>query len=323
MSHSAYTSQFVDVPGGRIHVVEHGEGPLVVLVHGFPESWYSWRHQIPALAAAGYRVAAIDVRGHGRSFRPEAREEYGILHLVSDVVGVIGALGGTEPAVVVGHDWGSATAAHTALFRPDLVRAVGLMSVPYAPRDEHIPSVAFASLAPEGTEFYMSYFRRPGPAEAEIEEDTRAWLRGFYSALSAGTGDMGVFLVPEGRRMRDAFPAATPGWLTDEVLDRCLAEMGDGAVTPALNRYRCMDSDWSLTGAWAGLPVRRPALYIGGDQDAPTRWMEAAIRAFPRTLPGARTHILEECGHWMPQEKPDEVNELLIDWLNSLPEHTG
>ncbi|MER7047189.1 alpha/beta fold hydrolase [Streptomyces jumonjinensis] len=320
MSTIEYASRSVDVPGGRIHVVEHGQGPLVVLVHGFPESWYSWRHQIPALAAAGYRVAAIDVRGYGRSVKPASLDEYGMLHLVSDVVGVITALGGGTPAVVIGHDWGATIAAQTALLRPDLVRAVGLLSVPYTPRNEHVPTEVFTALAPKGAEFYISYFQEPGRAEAEIEPDVREWLRGFYAALSAETGDMGVFMIPEGAEMRDAFPAATPAWLTDEILDRFTAELTAGAVTGGLNRYRCMDRDWALTGAWAGARILQPALYIGGDKDGPGVWLKQAIENFPSTMPRAQTHLLKDCGHWMQQEQPEQVNALLTQWLGALPQ---
>ncbi|MEO3974349.1 alpha/beta hydrolase [Streptomyces sp. CAU 1734] len=318
MSTTAYESRLVDVPGGRIHAVVHGEGPLVVLIHGFPETSYSWRHQIPALAAAGYRVAAIDVRGYGRSSKPDSPDEYTVLHLVSDVVGVVSALGDGEPAVVIGHDWGSVVAAHTALLRPGAVRAVGLLSVPYTPRNGLVPTEVFASLAPEGTEFYITYFQRAGRAEAEIEPDVRDWLRGFYAANSAETIDPGALIIPAGARMRDGFPAANPAWLTDEVLDRCAAEIGP-SLTGGLNRYRNMDTDWRLTGAWTGAVIDHPAIYIGGDKDGPGIWLRQSIEAFPHTLPRAETHLLADCGHWMQQEHPDEVNALLVRWLKALP----
>ena len=167
----------VEAPAGRLHLVEQGTGPLVLLVHGFPESWYSWRHQLPALAAAGYRAVAVDVRGYGRSSKPDGVAAYRMLELVEDNVAVVHALG-EETAVIVGHDWGSTIAANSALVRPDVFRAVGLLSVPYAPRGGPRPSEVFAQMGGE-EEFYVSYFQEPGRAEAEIEPDVRGWLAGL------------------------------------------------------------------------------------------------------------------------------------------------
>ncbi len=203
------THRTVDVPGGRIHCVEQGTGPLVLLVHGFPESWYSWRHQLPALAAAGHRAVAIDVRGYGRSSAPAATDAYRMLAHVADSTAVVHALG-EETATVVGHDWGSPIAANSALLRPDVFTAVGLLSVPYAPRGGPRPTDGFAGIG-GGEEFYVSYFQAPGRAEAEIEPDVRGWLAGFYAGLSGDThapaDHPGLFFVPPGARMADRFPA--------------------------------------------------------------------------------------------------------------------
>src|SRR4051794_20564093 len=179
------THRLVSSPAGRIHLVEQGSGPLVLLVHGFPESWYSWRHQLPALAAAGYRAVAIDVRGYGRSSKPAEISAYRMLAHVADNTGVVRALD-APVAAIIGHDWGSPIAAATALLRPDLFPAVGLLSVPYTPRGDRRPTDAYASIGDTG-EFYVSYFQRPGRAEAEIEPDVRAWLRGIYTTLSGET----------------------------------------------------------------------------------------------------------------------------------------
>lgn len=182
---SEITHRTVSSPGGRIHLVEQGTGPLVLLIHGFPESWYSWRHQLPVLAAAGYRAVAIDVRGYGRSSKPAATHAYRMLDLVEDNAAVVRALG-EESAVVVGHDWGATIAAHSALLRPEVFRAVGLLSVPYTPRGGPRPTSIFAQMGGD-EEFYVSYLQEPGRAEAEIEPDVRGWLAGFYAALSADT----------------------------------------------------------------------------------------------------------------------------------------
>jgi pimeloyl-ACP methyl ester carboxylesterase len=318
--------RLVEVPGGRIHLVEQGSGPLVLMVHGFPESWYSWRRQIPLIASAGFRAVAIDVRGYGRSSKPREVEAYRMLAHVADNVGVVHALG-EETAVVVGHDWGSTIAADTALLKPNVFTAVGLLSVPYAPRNDYRPTDAFAKIG-GGEEFYVSYFQEPGRAEAEIEPNVRAWLAGFYAGLSADTmppADGGSFyLVPEGGKLSDRFVSDTlPSWLTEADLDLYAGEFERTGLTGALNRYRNVDRDWEDLAAWDGAPITQPSLFIGGELDASTTWMADAIRAYPTTLPGLlSSHILKGCGHWAQQERADEVNRLLVDWLQSLPAHT-
>ncbi|MFI8992497.1 alpha/beta fold hydrolase [Streptomyces sp. NPDC053542] len=317
----AQQHRLIRTPGGRIHLVEQGTGPLVLFLHGFPESWYSWRHQLPALAAAGFRAAALDVRGYGRSSAPAAVDAYRMLDHVEDTAAVIEALGAGS-AVVVGHDWGSSIAAHTALLRPDLVTAVGLLSVPYAPRGGPRPTEAFAALGGD-EEFYVGYFQEPGRAEAEIEPDVRGWLAGFYAGLSADTmprdGEGSLFFVPKGGRLRDRFPAGSlPSWLTEAELDVYAGEFERTGMTGALNRYRNVDRDWADLAPWDGAPVTQPALFLGGTLDASTTWMREAIEAFPTTLPGlVSCHLLEGCGHWIQQERAEEVNRLLIDWLGS------
>ncbi|MEV0317086.1 alpha/beta fold hydrolase [Streptomyces sp. NPDC050658] len=329
MTHPTPQHRLVDVPGGRIHLVEQGEGPLVLLVHGFPESWYSWRHQLPVLAEAGFRAVAVDVRGYGRSSKPREAAAYGMLAHVADNVGVVRALG-EETATVVGHDWGSTIAANSALLRPDVFTAVGLLSVPYAPRGGFRPSDAFArvgSAGESGEEFYVSYFQEPGRAEAEIEADVRGWLAGFFGALSGdamqgpapGTSP---YFVRRGGRMADGFPAAEsplPAWLTETDLDVYATEFERTGLTGALNRYRNMDRDWEDLAAWDGAPIRCPSLFIGGEHDASTTWLADAIKAYPETLPGlVASHILEGCGHWVQQERADEVNGLLAGWLRQV-----
>ncbi|MFH8892783.1 alpha/beta fold hydrolase [Streptomyces sp. NPDC054904] len=319
------THRLVPSPAGRIHVVERGAGPLVLLVHGFPESWYSWRHQMPVLAAAGYRVAAIDVRGYGRSSKPGDREAYRMLELVEDNVAVVHALG-ERSAVIIGHDWGSAIAANSALTRPDVFRAVGMLSVPYAPRGGPRPSEVFASMGGD-EEFYISYFQEPGRAEAEIEPDVRGWLAGFYAAMSAGTQPAPDAPSPhfvsrgQGERLRDRFPSdRLPAWLGEDDLDVYSGEFERTGMSGGLNRYRNMDRDWKDLADFDGAPITQPSLFIGGDLDASTTWLTDAIRAFPTTLPGLlSSRILDDCGHWIQQEHPTEVNRLLTDWLASLP----
>ncbi|MFG2513111.1 alpha/beta fold hydrolase [Streptomyces sp. NPDC048584] len=316
------THRLVPSAAGRVHLVEQGTGPLVLLVHGFPESWYSWRHQLPVLAAAGYRAVAIDVRGYGRSSRPAATEAYRMLDLVEDNVAVVRALG-EESAVVVGHDWGANIAADSALVRPDVFRAVGLLSVPYTPRGGPRPTDIFAGMGGD-EEFYVSYFQEPGRAEAEIEPDVRGWLAGFYAALSAGTmpapGAPDPHFVGKGGTLRDRFPkGGLPGWLSERDLDVYAGEFERTGLTGALNRYRTMDRDWEDLAGFDGAPISLPSLFVGGGLDASTTWLADAIEAYPVTLPGlVSSHLLDGCGHWIQQERPDDVNRILVDWLAAL-----
>ncbi|MET9361781.1 alpha/beta hydrolase [Streptomyces sp. NPDC006632] len=313
----------VEAPAGRLHLVEQGSGPLVLLVHGFPESWYSWRHQLPALAAAGYRAAALDVRGYGRSSKPAAPDAYRMLDLVEDNIAVVHALA-EESAVVVGHDWGANIAAASALLRPEVFRAVGLLSVPYAPPGGPRPTDAFGRIGGPEEEFYVSYFQEPGRAEAEIEPDVRGWLAGFYAALSAATmsapGEPDPHFVTRGGRLRDRFPTGPlPAWLSEEDLDVYAGEFERTGITGALNRYRAMDRDWEDLAPHRGAPIEQPSLFIGGALDASTTWMADAIGAYPVTLPGlSASHLLDGCGHWIQQERPVEVNRILVDWLATL-----
>jgi pimeloyl-ACP methyl ester carboxylesterase len=311
----------------RIHCTEQGEGPLVLLVHGFPESWYSWRHQLPALAEAGYRAVAIDVRGYGRSSCPAAIEDYRMLAIVGDMVALVGALSASD-AVVVGHDWGAPIAWNSALLRPDLFRGVAGLSVPYAPRSSVRPTERFRQFGGD-EEFYIEYFQQPGRAEAEIEQDVRAWLAGFYYSASGdaprtlvpGGGSMAT--IPHGAQMRDRFsyPAvgAEPAWMTDDDLDFYVGEYERTGFTGGLNRYRNVDRDWEDLAFVDGRPIEVPALFIGGAKDGPTLWGGRAIERFPESLPRLwKCIVLDGCGHWTQQERAAEVNELLIGFLHSL-----
>ncbi|TDZ79975.1 Soluble epoxide hydrolase [Mycobacteroides salmoniphilum] len=317
------THRLIPGPAGRIHVVEQGAGPLVVLVHGFPESWYSWRHQLPALAAAGYRVAALDVRGYGRSSRPSAVSNYRMLELVDDVAAVVDGLG-EESAVVVGHDWGVGIATTAALVHPATVRAVAHLSIPFTPLPGPPPAAMFEQMSFGGQEHYMSYFQTPGLAETEIEPDVREWLQGFYAALGADTQPgpdeaSPMFVTKDGGTMLERFPSVRPAWLLPADLDVYAAEFERTGLTGALNRYRAMEHDWTDLGAYADKPVTQPSIFIGGKQDSVTMMLLDATKAFPVTMPGNQgVHLIDDCGHWVQQEKPDEVNTILIDWLRRL-----
>ncbi|MER5978411.1 alpha/beta hydrolase [Streptomyces sp. NPDC001857] len=312
--------RMVDVNGVRLHVAEEGEGPLVVLLHGFPESWHSWRHQLGPLADAGFRVVAPDQRGYGRSDAPADVESYTVLHLVGDVVGLIRALG-EETAYVVGHDWGAPVAWHTALLRPDMVRGVAGLSVPPPSRGAEPPLVSMEKRF-DGR-FYWNYFARPGVADAEFAADTRTTLRKFlYSASGDVPGEIKQPLVDPGRGWLSAMPdpQVLPPWLTEDDLD-ALTESFSRGFTGALNWYRNLDRNWELTAPWDGAAVTPPALYVYGDRDP--------VPAFPgtpefiATLAGRMPNlhrppvVLAGCGHWTQQERPDEVNAALVDFLRA------
>ena len=318
------THHTYQVEGGiRLHTVEEGEGPVVLLVHGFPESWYSYRFQLPALAAAGYRAVAMDVRGYGRSSKPLAIEAYRMMCHVADNVALVEALGETS-AVVVGHDWGAPIAWNSALLRPDMFRAVAGLSVPYSPPSDTRPMDAFRAMGGD-EEFYIEYFQKPGRAEAELETDVRNWLLGMYYTAS-GEGVVALegktaATIPAGGRMSDRFryPDRMPAWLSDEDLDVYVGEFERTGFTGGLNRYRNIDRDFEELSVYRHHPIDVPALFIGGSLDGPTVWGRPAIDRYSSTLP--RLHqsiILDRCGHWTQQERPDEVNAALLDFLSSL-----
>ena len=313
----------VETNGIRIHVAEQGEGPLVLFVHGFPESWYSWRHQLPAVADAGFRAAAIDVRGYGRSSSPRAVEDYRMLKLVADNLGVVQALGETT-ATIVGHDWGSPIAWNSALLRPDVFTALATLSVPYNPPGGPRPTSVFRQMAGD-EEFYIEYFQELGRAEAEIEPDVRSWILGFYFSASGDAPppkDGGTIATrKQGGLLKDRFsyPDTMPSWMSEADLDVYATEFEYSGITGGLNRYRNVDRDWEDLAAFAGRPITQPSLFIGGDRDGPTIWGGAAISRFGETLPGLRgSHILKGCGHWTQQERADDVNRILVEWLQSL-----
>ena len=319
--------RFIETNGLRMHVAEAGQGPLVVLCHGWPESWYSWRHQLVALAEAGYHAVAPDARGYGQTDKPESIDQYTLLHLVGDAVGLLDALG--EPtAVIAGHDWGAPVAWHAALLRPDRFRAVIGLSVPFRPRVPARPT----SLMPQTEDaiFYQLYFQEPGVAEAEFERDPRATIQ---QVLYAGSGDArnglatpgaaGVGMVPRkgGFLTGRENPATLPPWLTEADVDFYAAEFKRTGFRGGLNWYRNIDRNWELLAPWAGARVTVPALYVAGDRDLVVafRGMDKLLPALKQFIPQLRdTIMLPGCGHWTQQERPAEVNAAMIGFLKGL-----
>ncbi|MFF7453089.1 alpha/beta fold hydrolase [Kitasatospora sp. NPDC008115] len=316
----------VEVNGVRLHVAEQGEGPLVLLLHGFPENWYSWRHQFAPLAEAGYRVAAVDQRGCGRSEQPEAVDAYTLLHLVGDVTGLIRALG-EEHAVLVGHDWGAPVAWTTATLRPDLVRGVAGLSVP--PLATLGPPPLAQARERFGDGFYQIYFQRPGVADAELARDPHETFRRLlYSGSGDRPRDPGprAWVVGEGQTLLDALvaPEKLPDWLSEADIEAFVAdyaEHGERAFTGGLNWYRNIDRNNELLAGLAGRPVEVPALYVAGDQDMVTSQIpEDAMRLLLEHLTPKlfRRVTLPGVGHWTQQESPAEVSAALLDFLRHL-----
>jgi pimeloyl-ACP methyl ester carboxylesterase len=314
----------VETNGIRMHVAEAGDGPVVLMCHGFPESWYSWRHQLVALAEAGYHAVAPDQRGYGDTDRPEAIDQYTLFHLVGDLVGLLDALG-APTAAVAGHDWGAPVAWHAALLRPDRFRAVIALSVPYRPRGATRPTTVMPRT--DDRIFYQLYFQEPGVAEAELERDPRETIRrlaywgsgdGQQSAHTPGSGTVGM--VPRGGGFvtgREA-PATLPAWITEADIDFYAAQFARSGFRGGLNWYRNIDRNWALLAPWTGAQVTVPALYVTGDRDLVVAFkgMDQLLPALKRFVPDLReTIMLPGCGHWTQQERAAEVNSAMLRFL--------
>jgi pimeloyl-ACP methyl ester carboxylesterase len=317
--------RFIETNGIRMHIAECGSGPAVVMCHGFPESWYSWRHQLPALAEAGFRAIAPDMRGYGQTSRPEQIDQYTLLHLTGDMVGLLDGLG-IDHAAIVGHDWGAPVAWHAALLRPDrFPRVIGL-SVPFIPRGSSRPT----SVMPQNDDalFYQLYFQTPGVAEAELEKDVRQTMRtvlfsasGDAPRRSSGTG-LGVGMVPrKGGFLSNLMnPESLPAWLGENDLNYFVTEFTRTGFRGGLNWYRNIDRNWELLAPMSGTRVNVPALYIAGDRDLVVAFpgMNQLIPNLSRFVPQLRqTIMLANCGHWTQQERPEEVNRAMIEFLSA------
>jgi pimeloyl-ACP methyl ester carboxylesterase len=305
----------------HMRYAEAGTGPLVLFCHGWPESWYSWRHQLQAVSAAGFRAVAPDMRGYGGTQSPESIDQYTLLHLVGDMAELVKALGETK-AVIVGHDWGAPVAWHAALWRPDLFTAVSAMSVPYAPPGYVDILSALEKLGIDN--FYLQYFQKPGVAEAELQQDIRGALRRLYYTAGGEMveKDKGFGRLTGGTLLANTVdPAVLPAWLSDADLDYYAAEFARAGFRGGLNWYRNLRRNWELSGPWRGQPIRQPSQFIAGSRDGVLRFPAAKsqLEAYPTTLPGLRgSHILDGAGHWVQQERAADVNRLLIEFLKGL-----
>ena len=300
--------------------------PLVLFCHGWPESWYSWRHQLAAVSAAGFRAVAPDMRGYGGTEAPEPIDQYTLHHTVGDMVELVKALsdknGSESKAVIVGHDWGAPVAWHAALWRPDLFHAVCGMSVPYSPPGYVDILTALDKLGVH--DFYLQYFQKPGIAEAELQQDIRSALRRIYVTAGGELEEKGKGFgrLTAGTLLGNTVdPPKLPAWLSEADLDYYTQEFSRTGFRGGLNWYRNLRRNWELGGPWRGQPIRQPSLFIAGSRDGVLRFpaAQSQLDNFPKTLPGlSGSHILDGAGHWVQQERPDEVNRLLIEFISSL-----
>jgi pimeloyl-ACP methyl ester carboxylesterase len=352
-SHTNLVSRTIHAGEQRVHMkIAEASGPLVLLCHGFPESWHSWRHQLPALQAAGYRTVAMDLRGFGRSGKPTDPSAYRMTELVADCIGVVEALG-EKSAIIVGHDVGAPIAWTAAWTRPDIFRAVVGMSVPFGGRGlTSMPGSPFGELRPRearelvtGTDrmFYDEYFCMPGGVAArEAERNLRGWLISAFYSLSADGPlppdfrgvDLTQLSVDQTRaflRAAMTLPVsgsiasmlapsdAVPAWLDEKDLDLLVAEFEYSGLSTPMNMYKNFDVNWETLSQYQDRPVTVPSLYIGGDRDINAIWGQEAIRRAPERLHDLwGVVIIPQCGHWLQQEQPEAVNKALLGFLESL-----
>jgi pimeloyl-ACP methyl ester carboxylesterase len=313
------TQRTIPTNGVELRVTEAGEGPLVILAHGFPELAYSWRHQLPALAAAGYHAVAPDQRGYGQSSRPEPIEAYDIHQLSADLLGILDALGESQ-AVFVGHDWGSMVVSHEAVKHPERVVALANLSVPHVPRGQVAPLTLFRNVFGDNF-FYILYFQEPGPADSELNGDpARAMRRLLAARMREGEGLADpAMLANDGRGFVDRLPEpdSLPDWLTQDELDHYIAEFTRTGFTGGLNWYRNFDRNWETSPELAGAMVTVPSLFIGGRLD-PVVAMSPPENAHASLTDHRGDVLVDGAGHWVQQEAPGAVNAALIEFLDDV-----
>jgi len=316
----------IDAGAATIRAVVKGKGPLVAMVHGFPESWYSYRHQIDPIAEAGFTACAIDVRGYGGSQKFPEVADYDMQHMISDILGVGAALQPGKKFILIGHDWGAPMVWNTALLHPDKIAAVSALSVIYSGVAERsFDEVIKENFDDKNIFFYQSYFRPVGKAEAVFDADPRDFLKKFYYAASgeAKRGDW-----PMNKTSKDTLldgmpdPKSVGAWLTDADLDYYVNEFKRSGFFGPLSRYRNHTRDWQFLQPYKARKIEQPAFFVAGNKDGAYNGFGmisdpiALMRHFVPNLEGAV--VLDGCGHWTQQERPKEVNAALVPWLKTL-----
>jgi len=325
MATARTTAHTVQRDGVKLVCDVGGEGPPVILAHGFPELAFSWRHQVPALMDAGYRVAMPEQRGYGRSDRPDAIEDYDIIQLTGDLLAVLDSLG-EERAVFVGHDWGAMVVWQLALMAPDRVTGVVGMSVPFLPRGP-VPTITLLRQLFTDAFFYILYFQEPGVADAELASDPARTMRRLLAGSRSDADpqlDAALFSANDGRGFIERLPEpkALPSWLSQEELDFYTAEFTRTGFTGGLNWYRNMNRNWHVTEHLADAHVTCPSLFIAGSLDPVLSFAPPA--AGEGWLDDHRGSVfIDGAGHWIQQERPEEVNAALLGFLDDVTERKG
>jgi pimeloyl-ACP methyl ester carboxylesterase len=320
----AFNHCFAELNGIRMHYIDEGQGPLVILLHGFPYLWYMWRRQIVALVDAGYRVVVPDQRGFGQTDRPDSIEAYDMSQSVGDMVGLMAALGETS-AVIIGHDLGAWVAQAAAMLRPDLFRGLAMLNTPVPPRGKVKPTVGLQAMA-KGRVYHHLYFQQLDKPDRELASDPRKTLSSvFYSISGSAVGaERWRLFVEAGEPILNAFTEPKgdfPSWLSARSLDYYVAEYTRTGFTGALNYYRCRDRNWEITAFLDGAVVSQPSLFIGGAADPSLEPVEirGLYDQMDAYLPALRKKVLlPGVGHSAAEESPDQVNELLLEFLEQM-----
>jgi pimeloyl-ACP methyl ester carboxylesterase len=320
--HNQFTLTTLHTNGIAVRAAVEGQGPLVLMVHGWPELWYSWRHQIKPIAAAGYRVVVPDVRGYGGSDKPYPVEAYDMGTMMADVIGLIDALG-EEQAILIGHDWGAPICWNTAALHPERVAAVAGLSVPYRKRPP-VPPIDIWRQLYKDKFFYQLYFQEEGVAEKELEANVRVSLRKIYYAISGDAPSLASWLQrPPTATLLEAFidPDPFPSWLTADDLDYYVENFAASGFRGPLNRYRNQTRDFMNLPGMGVKPVHQPSCFIAGSKDV-VRYFVPGLDLY--AAPGGNctdlrvTAIIEGAGHWVQQEAPAAVNAALLRFLQGL-----
>jgi pimeloyl-ACP methyl ester carboxylesterase len=305
-----------------MYVLDEGRGPAVLLCHGFCEAAHAWRHQIDALANAGFRAIAPDMRGYGLTESPVEIDEYTVFHMIGDMIALLDALE-VRHAVIVGSDWGATIAWQAARLRPDRFRGVVALGVPMMASTPRMPTSYF----PESDDalFYVRYFQHPGVAEAELEADADLTMRRLLFGASGDAGPRGeddrtpnpFGMVSRANGLLAALPdpEPLPPWLPRPALDALVSSYRASGFRGGLNYYRNLDRNWQLLAAFDGVPVMVPARFLIGERDPGLSipGMRDIISEMPRLVPNLQaSRILTEAGHWLQQERPLDVNEEVI-----------
>jgi pimeloyl-ACP methyl ester carboxylesterase len=313
--------------GIKMRIAEMGKGPLVILVHGWPESWYSWRHQLPALAAAGFHAVAPDMRGYGKTDKPTAVEDYDIHHVTKDLVGIVDSLG-EKTAMLVGHDWGAIVSWQAMLLHPERFTALAAMSVPYNGRGQ-VSIIDGLKRAMGDNFYYILYFQEPGVAEKEFDADPRGILSRLYLSPDSPRESPAITdpkRAAGGMIGRYGAPKGLPAWLSQADLDYYVKEFSAAGFRGGINYYRNFHRNWETTPQLTGVQVKQPVYFIAGEKDVVIRGAtaEALTKSMKNAVADLRgVKLFPNTGHWVQQERPAETNTVLVEFLQSVKPATN